>query len=43
MFGAEGIERYGSDLPVGDGESDDDNGERHQDDCRDDFAENVAR
>src|SRR6516165_7889019 len=41
MFGAERVERYRDDLPVGDGKSDNDNGERHEDDGRDDFADQV--
>src|SRR6516165_5595898 len=41
MFGAERVERYRDDLPVGDGKSDNDNGERHKDDGSDDFADRA--
>src|ERR1700746_404937 len=43
MFGTEGVERHGDDLPVRHGKSDNDDAERHEDDRRDDFAENIAR
>src|SRR6516225_279276 len=41
MFGAERVERYRDDLPVGDRKRDNDNGERHKDDGRDDFADKA--
>src|SRR5215467_2902912 len=42
MFGAERIKRYGDDLPVGDGKRDDHDGERHEDDGRDDLADYIT-
>ena len=39
MFGAERVERDRGDLPVGDRKSDDDDGKRHKNDGRDDFAD----
>jgi hypothetical protein len=39
MFGAEWVERHRDNLPVRHGKSDNDDGERHEDDRRDDLAE----
>src|SRR6202030_1947049 len=42
MLGAERVERYRHDLTVGHREGDDDNGERYEDDGRNDLAEYAA-